>query len=118
MMSSGRVVDPICQGQCGGRCNIGLRAGAAKRAGAVTRRGAGLAARDGVLATGDGAGGAQQVVGDHRAGQPGAVGGEQPGRKVSSGPSIKSAKVVSTMAWRRWVRSASAVGSSELVKNG
>ena len=29
----------------------------------------------------------------------------------ASGPSIKSAKVVSMMAWRRWVISASAVGS-------
>ena len=29
----------------------------------------------------------------------------------ASGPSIKSAKVVSMMAWRRWVMSASAVGS-------
>ena len=38
----------------------------------------GGAARDGVVAAGEGAGGAQQVVRDHRAGQPGAVGGEQP----------------------------------------
>ena len=36
----------------------------------------------------------------------------------ASGPSIRSAKVVSMMAWRRWVISASASGSSALVKNG
>ena len=34
------------------------------------------------------------------------------------GPSIRSAKVVSTMACLRWVMSASVVGRSELVKNG
>ena len=37
MMLSHRVFHPICHGQCAGRCNIGLRAGAAKRAGTVTR---------------------------------------------------------------------------------
>ena len=73
---------------------------------------------DGVVAAGDGPGGAQQVVGDHRGCQPGAVRGEQPVGMWASGPSIRSAKVVSTMACLRWVRSASAVGSSELVKNG
>ena len=36
----------------------------------------------GVVAAGEDAGRAQQVVRDHRAGQPGAVGGEQPGRDV------------------------------------
>ena len=36
----------------------------------------------------------------------------------ASGPSIRSAKVVSTMACLRWVMSASVVGRSELVKNG
>ena len=33
---------------------------------------------DGVVAAGDGPGGTQQIVRDHRAGQPGAVGGEEP----------------------------------------
>src|SRR6478672_3687629 len=37
MMVSHRVFHPICHGQCAGRCNIGLRAGAAKRAGTVIR---------------------------------------------------------------------------------
>jgi hypothetical protein len=37
----------------------------------------GGAARDGVLVAGDGPGGAQQVVRHHRAGQPGAVRGQQ-----------------------------------------
>ena len=37
MMLSHRVFHPICHGQCAGRCNIGLRAGAAKRAGTLTR---------------------------------------------------------------------------------
>jgi hypothetical protein len=40
----------------------------------------GGAAGYGVMTAGEGAGGAQQVVGDHRAGQPGAVRGEQPRR--------------------------------------
>ena len=39
----------------------------------------GGAARDGVVAAGDGRGGAQQVMRAHRAVQPGTVGGEQPG---------------------------------------
>ena len=38
----------------------------------------GGAAGHGVVTAGEGARGAQQVMGDHRAGQPGAVGGEQP----------------------------------------
>src|SRR6185312_8264624 len=40
----------------------------------------GGAACDGVLAAGERAGGAQQVVREHHTRQPGAVGGEQPGR--------------------------------------
>ncbi len=36
----------------------------------------------------------------------------------ASGPSIRSANVVSMIAWRRWVRSASTTGSVESVKNG
>jgi hypothetical protein len=37
MTLSHRVFHPYCQGQCAGRCSIGLRAGAAKRAGTLTR---------------------------------------------------------------------------------
>ena len=36
----------------------------------------------------------------------------------ASGPSIRSAKTVSMMAWRRWVMSAAVTGSVESVKNG
>ena len=42
----------------------------------------GSTAGDGVVAAGDDAGRAQQVVRDHRAGQPGAVRGKQPRRDV------------------------------------
>ncbi|ORB63291.1 hypothetical protein BST45_17800 [Mycobacterium shinjukuense] len=41
-----------------------------------------------------------------------------PDGMCASGPSIMSAKVVSMMAWRRWVISASATGRVELVTNG
>ena len=64
-------------GPVGGRCRIGLRAGAAKRAGTLTRSRRRVAPRrDGVVAAGERAGGAQQVVRDHRAQQPGGVGAE------------------------------------------
>ena len=43
---------------------------------------------------------------------------KRPEGRCASGPSIRSAKVVSMMAWRRWVMSASATGSAESVKNG
>jgi hypothetical protein len=46
----------------------------------------GGAAGDGVIPAGEGCGGTQQVVSDHRAGQPGAVGGEQPRRDMSQRP--------------------------------
>ena len=65
MMLSHRVFHPICHGQCAGRCSIGLRAGAAKRAGTVTRfrrsvtRGRRRAHAD------ERAGRAQQVMRDH-----------------------------------------------------
>jgi len=36
----------------------------------------------------------------------------------ASGPSIRSAKTVSMMAWRRWAMSAAVTGSVESVKNG
>jgi len=36
----------------------------------------------------------------------------------ASGPSIRSANMVSMMAWRRWVMSASVTGSVESVKTG
>lgn len=63
----------------------------------------------GVATAGEGAGGAQQVMRNRRAVQPGAVGGEQPlGEGMcAGGPSIKSATVVSMMACFRWVMSAS-----------
>ena len=78
----------------------------------------GGAARDGVVAAGDGPGGAQQIVRDHRAGQPGAVGGEQPGRdmreravdEVGEGGLDDGVPAVGEVG--------SAVGNSELVTNG
>src|SRR4029079_8833138 len=36
----------------------------------------------------------------------------------ASGPSMRSAKVVSMIAWRRWVISAAVAGSVQLGKNG
>ena len=79
MMVSHRVFHPVCQGQCAGRCRVGLRAGAAKRAGTVTRsRRRVVAARGGVLAADKRASGAQPMVRHHRAAQPRAVRGEQP----------------------------------------
>ena len=50
------------------------------------------------LTAGEGARGAQQIVRDHRAAQPGAVGPNSPEGMRASGPSIRSAKVVSMMA--------------------
>ena len=87
MMLSHRVFHPVCHGQWAGRCSVGLAGGCGEAGGHVDQVAAqGGAARDGVLAAGEGAGGAQQVVRDHRAAQPGAVRGEQPGRDVRQRP--------------------------------
>ena len=98
---------------------MGLRAGAAKRAGTLirSRRRVALratawsppamtpAARSKLCAITAQASQAQLAE-------------NSPDGMCASGPSIRSAKVVSMMAWRRWVRSASAVGRVVLVKNG
>ena len=87
MMLSHRVFHPICHGQCAGRCSVGLRAGAAKRAGTLTRSRRRVAPRaTACVAAGERPGGAQQVVRDHRAGQPRAVRGEQPRRDMRQRP--------------------------------
>ena len=81
MMLSHRVFHPCLPWPVRGQvqCRLACRRGEA--GGHVDQVAAqGGAARDGVRAAGEGAGGAQQVVRDHRAGQPGAVGGETPGR--------------------------------------
>ena len=69
------------QGQWAGRCRIGSALRAGQAGGHVddpaAQRGAACA---GVLAAGEDAGGAQQVVGDRRAQDPGGVGAEQPRR--------------------------------------
>ena len=57
----------------------------------------GGAAGLGVGEAGQGAGGAQQVVRDSGAGQPGGVGGEEPDGRCASGPSVTSAKTCSTI---------------------
>ena len=77
----------------------------------------GGAAGHGVVTAGESARCAQQVMGDHRAGQPGAVRAKQPRWDMSQRP-VDQVGEVSTIACLRWVRSASAVGRSELVKNG
>jgi hypothetical protein len=55
----------------------------------------GGAAGHGIVAAGEGPGGAQQVVGDHRAGQPGATRGKQPRRYV------RERTVDQSTAWSR-----------------
>jgi hypothetical protein len=60
-------------------------AGRGGEAGGYVDQGAaqGGATGHGVATAGEGARGAQQVMGDHRTCQPGAVGGEQPGGDMS-----------------------------------
>jgi hypothetical protein len=43
---------------------------------------------------------------------------KRPEGRWASGPSMRSENTVSTIAWPRWVMSASTVGSVLLVKNG
>src|SRR5262245_6025833 len=47
-----------------------------------------------------------------------ALAANEPERWCAQGPSMRSDQTVSQMAWRRWVKSASVVGSVLLVKNG
>ena len=78
-----RAFQGWAQGQCAGRCSILRRCGAAIRAGTLTiwrRRVAPRATAQ--SGAGEGAGGAQQVVGDRRADRPRAVRGEPPGGQV------------------------------------
>ena len=75
-------------------------------------------ARNGVLGAGERPSRAQQVVGDHRAGQPGAVGSEQPRRDAREPPMDQIGEGGLHDRVFFWVRSASAVGRSELVTKG
>ena len=78
----------------------------------------GGAAGGAVAGAGQGRGGAQQVVCDRRADSQAQLAPKRPDGMWARGPSMRSAKVVSMMAWLRWVMSASVAGSVVLVKNG
>ena len=60
----------------------------------------------GVLVTGECTGGAEQVVGDRRAQDPGELAPKRPEGRWANGPSIRSANTVSMIACWRWVMSA------------
>ena len=119
MMLSHRVFHPICHGQCAGRCSVGLRAGAAKRAGTLTRSRRRVAPRATACAPPASVPAARSrlcaITAQASRAQ---FAANSPDGICARGPSIRSAKVVSTMACLRWVMSASVVGRSELVKNG
>ena len=119
MMLSHRVFHPVCDGQCAGRCNVGLRAGAANRAGTVTRSRRRVAPR--ATAWGEPASVAAArsrlwAIAAHSA--QAELAPKRPEGMWAKGPSIRSANTVSMMACLRWVMSASATGSVESVKNG
>jgi hypothetical protein len=100
------------------RCRTGssLRAG---QAGGDEVAAQGDAAGDGAFRRADdGAGGAEQVVGDRGEHGPGSVGAERAGGLAGQGPSMRSNQTCSQMAWSRWVMSAWSTGSVLLVKNG
>ena len=111
MTLSHRVFHPVCRGQWAGRCSIGLRAGAAKRAGTLTRSRRRVAPRATAWLPPASVPAARSRLCAITA-QPSQaqLAANSPDGIWASGPSIKSAKVVSMMAWRRWVMSASAVG--------
>ncbi len=75
----------------------------------------GRGAGPGEFPGGGDAGGAGQVVGHHRAGQPAGVGGELPGREVCQCRVFRSAMTCSMIAWSRWWASAVSIGSALLV---
>ena len=78
----------------------------------------GGAARGGWLGRVDGVGGSQQVVGDHRAQRPGVVGREPTGGQVRQGSVDQVGEHGFDDSVLTLVRSAAAVGSVLLVRNG
>ena len=82
-VASYRVFHPVCRAQWAGRCTsvCGLGRRSERHVDQVAAQAA--PAGNGGIAAGERARGAQQVMRDHRAGQPGAVGGEQPRRDIT-----------------------------------
>ena len=107
------------QGQWLGRCRIGLRCGRAIRAGMLTSARRSVAPR--ALpwrppARIPAARSRLWVIAAHST--QAELAPNRPDGMCASGPSIRSAKVVSMIACWRWVMSAASTGRSVLVKNG
>jgi len=78
----------------------------------------GRPARSAVAGAGQGRGRAQQLCAMPAQIAQAELAPKRPEGMWARGPSMRSAKVVSMIAWRRWVISAAVAGSVELVKNG
>src|SRR5262249_45380940 len=108
------------RGQWLGRCRVGRGCGRGRRGGGWSRGrggGGGRASAWRAVAVRVAAARSrlwQIAASRHQA----ALAGNQPDGWWAQGPSIRSDQTVSQMAWRRWVMSASVVGSLLVVKNG
>ena len=113
------VVHADAQGQWLGRCSTGLRWGRASRAATVTMRRRRVAQRATACPPPASTPTARSRLWAIPAQTAQALlAPKRPEGMWARGPSMRSAKVVSMMAWRRWVISAAVAASVELVKNG